>query len=367
MFKKKEIFRKNILITGGAGFIGSYLCEELLKLDDVNIICLDNFSTGLELNINHLLQLSNFEFIKHNIIEPIDLETFVNLKKFKVKLAGIQEIYHLACPASPIEHHKHPIETLLANGFGTKNVLDLAVKYKSKLLHCSSAAIYGAPLDFLHHFKEEEEGSVDPVGLKSCYNEGKRFAEALVVNYQREHSFVPNEEKSQIVPETFEQTIPVREGIQEVLPWAKIVRIFNTYGPKMKLDDGRIIPDLIKQAISNEPLVIYQKKEEVTSFCYIEDIAIGLIKVMNSKLSGPINIGDSNALTIEEVAKMIIEISKSSSKIIYEERPEYITRIGIPNIDKAKKSLEWFPIISLVDGLTNTIEAMRAEKILKPF
>lgn len=363
---QKEILKRNILVTGGAGFIGSHLCEELLKLEDVNIICLDNFLTGLESNIDHLLQLPNFEFIKHDITESINLEIFLSLKKFKIELMGLQEIYHLACPASPKEYHKHPIETLLANSLGVKNVLDLAIKYKAKLLHCSSAAIYGAPSDFSHRFKEEEKGCVDPIGLKSCNNEGKRFAEAMVANYRREYCFTPNEEKIKKTPEIFEQ-IGLKENLQEIIPWAKIVRLFNTYGPRMKLDDGRIIPDLIKQAILNEPLIIYQKKEEITSFCYIEDIIIGLIKTMNSKINGPINLGDSNAWTVEEIAKMIIEISKSSSKIIYQERPDYVTRIGIPNINKAKKELEWFPVISLVDGLTNTIEAMRAGKILKPF
>ncbi|MEK7166889.1 MAG: NAD-dependent epimerase/dehydratase family protein [Patescibacteria group bacterium] len=366
MFNKKEIFKRNILITGGAGFIGSHLCDELLKLENVNIICLDNFLTGLEQNIDHLLQLPNFEFIKHDITEPINLEMFLSLKKFKIELTGLQEIYHLACPTSPKEYHKHSIETLLANSLGVKNVLDLAVKYKAKLLHCSSAAIYGAPLDFLHCFQEEEKGRVDPIGLKSCYNEGKRFAEAMVANYRHEYCFTPNENKIKKTPEIFEQIKPT-ENLQEIIPWAKIVRIFNTYGPRMKLDDGRIIPDLIKQAIFNEPLVIYQKKEEKTSFCYIEDMVIGLIKVMNSKIQGPINLGDSMMYEIEEIAKMIIEISKSSSKIIYKERPNYISRIGAPNINKAKKELEWFPVISLVDGLTNTIEAMRASKILKPF
>lgn len=188
----------------------------------------------------------------------------------------------------------------------------------------------------------------------------------MVANYRREYCFTPNEEKVKKTPEIFEQIGP-RENLQEIIPWAKIVRIFNTYGPRMKLDDGRIIPDLIKQAILNEPLIIYQKKEEVTSFCYIEDLVIGLIKVMNSKIQGPINLGDSKILEIEEIAKMIIQISKSSSKIIFKERPDYISRIGAPNIDKAKIELEWFPVISLADGLTNTIEAMRASQILKPF
>ncbi|PKL72674.1 NAD-dependent dehydratase [Candidatus Kuenenbacteria bacterium HGW-Kuenenbacteria-1] len=363
----KEIFKKNILVTGGAGFIGSHLCEELLRLENVNIICLDNFLTGLELNIDHLLQFPNFEFIKHDIIEPINLELFLNLKKFKIKLGGIQEIYHLACPASPKEYHNHSIETLLVNSLGVKNILDLAIKYKAKLLHCSDAAIYGSsPSDFTHHFKEEEKGHVNPVGLQSCYNEGKRFSEAMVANYRRKFCFMPNEEKIKISPEIFEQ-ITQKENLQEIIPWAKIVRIFNTYGPRMKLDDGRIIPDLIKQAISNEPMMIIQRKEEVTSFCYIEDIITGLIKIMDSKIEGPINLGDPNIWTIEEIAELIIKISGSSSKIIYKERPDYMSRIGIPNIDKAKKLLEWFPVISLTDGLIKTIEIMRASRILKPF
>lgn len=158
--KEKEILKKNILVTGGAGFIGSHLCEELLKLDDVNIICLDNFLTGLELNIDHLLQLPNFEFIKHDITEPIDLEAFLSLKKFRIGLRGLQEIYHLACPTSPKEYHKHPIETLLANSLGIKNILDLAIKYKAKLLHCSSAAVYGAPLIFRIVLKKKKKDAL---------------------------------------------------------------------------------------------------------------------------------------------------------------------------------------------------------------
>ncbi len=322
--------RKNVLIVGGAGFIGSHLCNEVIK--DHNVICVDNFSTGFIENISPLLQDPHFKFIKHDIIEPLDLESFAELAPLKVPYIGVHEIYNLACPTSPKHYNVFPIETLLANSHGTKNVLDLAVKYKARLVHLSTSAIYGEPLEE-GPLPESYWGYIDPIGPRSCYNEGKRFAETMVVNYRNTYAID-----------------------------AKIVRVFNTYGPRMKLTDGRMIPDFINQALNNEPITVYGTETDMSTFCYITDLLEGLTRIMRSKEQGPINLGNPEQHKISNIANLIIEMTGSSSEIHYEQPLPFTAKQGIPDITFAKELLGWFPVVSPEEGLAATIEYMRGSR-----
>lgn len=331
--KNKPIFdRKNILITGGAGFIGSHLCDELLKHHKV--ICVDNFITGSEENINHLLKHPDFEFIRHDMSEPLNLEIMPELKPFKVAFQGVQEVYNLACPTSPKDYNAAPIETLLANGFGTKHALDIAVKYNAKFLHTSSSAIYGEPLE-VTPFPENYWGYIDPIGPRSSYNEGKRFAETLTVNYRKKYHID-----------------------------AKIVRMFNTFGHRMRLTDGRMIPDFIKNALANQPLTIYGQPGDRSTYCFITDMIEGLIRMMNSAETGPLNLGNPETHRIEDVAKYIVQLTNSRSLARYEPHLAYTAKQGIPNIRMAKEKLGWFPVIPLEEGLQRTVEYMRGSRAL---
>lgn len=331
--KNKPIFdRKNILVTGGAGFIGSHLCDELIKKHKV--ICIDNFVTGAEENINHLLRHPDFEFIKHDMSEPLDLETLPELKPFKVAFQGIQEVFNLACPTSPKDYNASPIETLLANSFGTRHALDLAVKYGAKFLHVSTSAVYGEPLESTP-FPENYWGYVDPIGPRSAYNEGKRFAESLVMNYKKKFHLD-----------------------------TKIVRMFNTFGPRMRLTDGRMIPDFIKNALNNQPMTIYGTAEDRSTYCYISDMIEGLIRMMNSNEAGPINLGNPEVHKVRDVATTIMQLANSRSTIHYEAHLPYTARQGVPNIRLAKEKLGWFPVIPLNEGLQRTVEYMRGSRAL---
>lgn len=331
--KNKPIFdRKNILVTGGAGFIGSHLCDELIKKHKV--ICVDNFITGAEENINHLLRHPDFEFIKHDMSEPLDLETLPELKPFKVAFQGIQEVYHLACPTSPKDYNASPIETLLANSFGTRHALDIAVKYGAKFLHVSTSAIYGEPLESTP-FPENYWGYVDPIGPRSAYNEGKRFAECLVMNYKKKFHLD-----------------------------TKIVRMFNTFGPRMRLTDGRMIPDFIKNALTNQPLTIYGTAEDQSTYCFVSDMIEGLVRMMGSVDAGPINLGNPEVHKVRSVADMIVQFTNSRSTIHYEGHLPYTARQGVPNIRRAKEKLGWFPVIPLNEGLQRTVEYMRGSRAL---
>lgn len=331
--KSKPIFeRKNILVTGGAGFIGSHLCDELIKHHKV--ICVDNFISGSEENINHLLKHPDFEFIRHDISEPLDLESLPEMRAFKVAFQGIQEVYHLASPTSPKDYQAFPIETLLANSFGTKHALDVAVKYGARFLHVSTSAIYGEPLEATP-FPEHYWGYVDPIGPRSPYHEGKRFAESLVMTYRQRHRVE-----------------------------AKIVRMFNTFGPRMRLTDGRMIPDFIRNAIANEPLVIYGSPDDRSTYCYITDMIEGLLRMMASNEAGPINLGSPQTHRIEDVAKRIIGLIGSRSTIRYQPHLPYTVRQGVPNIRLAKEKLGWFPVVSLEDGLQRTVDYLRGSRAL---
>lgn len=319
--------KPNVLVTGAAGFIGSHLAEELLKNN--HVIAVDNFITGSIKNIDPLLQNQNFEFIKHDLTEPLDFSKFPELKKFKAELQGVQEIYHLACPTSPKEYNKFPIETLKANSHGTLNALELARQFKAKFLFLSSSSIYGE-ISASEPIKEDNRGNVNPIGPRSCYNEGKRFAESLVINYHLKYDLD-----------------------------TKIARIFNTYGPRMRIDDGRMLPDFIVSALRNKPLNIYGTEQDAGSYCYIDDIIEALVRLIKSDINTPVNIGSMHAIRFIEVAKLIIELTNSSSKIKLAAPLPYTSLQLIPDITLAKESLDWFPIVSFEDGLERTIEDMK--------
>ena len=332
---KKVIFdKKNVLVTGGAGFIGSHICDELIK--DSKVICLDDFSTGDEKNIDHLLAEPDFEFVKHDICQPIDLARLPELQKFKIEFQGVQEIYHLACPMSPRDFDKNKIKILMTNAYGTKNALDIAAKYESKFMHFSSSVIYGQREKQGIKISENNFGQVDNLSPTSCYDEGKRFAESLVINFK---------EKFKID--------------------TKIFRLFRTYGPRMKLNDSQMIPDFINNALDDKDLVIFGDDKFSSSFCYISDAVDAALKFMESNLSGPINIGSDVDVNLTELAKKIIAIIRSKSDISYSKELAFMRPLLIPDIAKARNELGWMPVVSLDKGLEKTIYELRASKGLK--
>lgn len=332
---KNIIFdKKNVLITGGAGFIGSHLCDELVKT--CKVICLDNFSTGSEANIDHLLANSDFEFIRHDISEPINLEKLPELQKFKIEFQGIQEVYHLACPTSPKAFEKNIINTLLANSIGVKNVLDLALKYNAKLIHFSSSVVYGTDRSFDNKIVENDVGKVDILSDRSCYDEGKRFAETIVYNYKKAY------------------------GLD-----AKIIRLFRIYGPRMPLNEGHMIPDFISDAIDNKDLTIFGDENFTTSFCYVNDCIDAVLKVADSDFFGPINIGSDVPVRLADLAEKIICRVGAKSRIRYEKPIQFMSQLSLPDINRAKIELGWMPIITIDKGLELTIYELRAAKGLK--
>ena len=302
---------KTILITGGTGFIGSHLCQRLAKNN--RLICVDNLISGNRKNIKNLERNKNFRFIKHDITRPL---------KIKEK---IDEIYNLACPASPADFPKFPIKILLTSSIGVKNMLDLAVKQKAKFLHTSTSEVYGDPK--VHPQKETYWGNVNPIGPRSCYDEGKRFAESLIENYRKKYNL-----------ET------------------KIVRVFNTYGPKMRLDDGRVISNFITQALKGENLTVYGDGTQTRSFCYINDMVEGIIEMMKSRETGPINLGNPDEYKILDLARKIIVLTGSKSKITFQPLPADDPTRRKPDITLAKKKLGWKPKIDLEEGLVKTID-----------
>ncbi len=304
---------KRILITGGAGFIGSHLCKRLLN-EGIFVICLDNFFTGRKRNIENLLPNPNFELVEHDIIEPIDIR--------------VDEIYNLACPASPPHYQYDPIKTMKTSVIGIINMLELAEKYNAKILQASTSEVYGDPL--VHPQVETYWGNVNPIGIRSCYDEGKRCAETLVSDYHRQF------------------------GLD-----TKIVRIFNTYGPNMAQDDGRVVSNFIIQALKNEDITIYGDGTQTRSFCYVDDLVEGFIKMMNSEITGPVNLGNPSERTIEDFAKLITELTKTKSKIVYKPLPSDDPTKRRPDITLAKKVLNWQPEIDIKTGLEKTIEYFR--------
>lgn len=327
--------KKNVLVAGGAGFIGSHLCEKLLKT--CNVICVDNFITSSELNIDLLLKYPNFVFLKHDICEPLDLEKFPELERFKVKFFGIQEIYHLACPTSAKNFEKFKMQTLLSNFWATRNMLELAKKYKAKFLFASSSVIYGPRRSDKVFFNENDLGeNVNHLSPRACYDEGKRFAETTVATYEQVY------------------------GLD-----VKIARIFRTYGPRERLFDGEMIPDFVIDALDNKDLIIYGDESFSTSLCYVTDIVDGLVRLMGAPFGiGPINFGSDQDIRLVDVANKIIEMTGSSSKIVFEPPLLFMTPLGLPDIRKAKELLGWMPLVRLEDGLQKTIDYTQAHKSL---
>ena len=324
--------KKNVLVTGGAGFIGSHLCERLLK--EAKVICIDDFSNSDPSNISHLLQYPDFEFINHDVSKSFDLDQFEELNKFKIKFQGIQEVYHLACPTSPKDFESLKMQTLAASSQAMFNTLDIAVKHKAKYVFASSSVVYGDATDARNVFKETDVGTINHLSERACYDEGKKFAETCVATYTQVH------------------------GID-----AKIARIFTTYGPRMHLFQGLLIPDFIVSAINGEDLVIYGDKSISTSLCFVDDMVSGLIKLMSSDPDAKVaNLGDDKIVAFADVAEMIIKMTNSSSKVAFEKPLLFLTKKGAADLTYAKNSLGWMPLVRLEDGLEKTIEYVVANK-----
>lgn len=322
--------KKNVLVTGGAGFLGSNLCQRLVKQN--NVLCVDNYLTGQETNIDQLLQLPNFEFIKHDITEPADLNTLREAKGFKVEFQGIQEIYHAASPTHYQDHKDYPLQTSLANSLGTKNVLDWAKKHESKVVLFSTALVYGK-LYGENYISEEMMGIIDPVGERNCYVEGKRYAESLAVNYKE------------------------KEGVD-----VKIARIFNTYGPKMRSSDNLLIPQFISKAVNNEEIKIDATGEEEVSACYVDDILDGVIKLMRSEGVDLVNLGSDARTKISDLVRIIIEQSASKSEVVYSQDNNVTVTRNIPDVNRAKEKLDWVPVTNLETGIKRTVEEFKLEQ-----
>jgi len=303
---------KKILVTGGAGFIGSHLCEKLLQ-EGNEVICLDNFFTGSKDNIYHLMDNKKFELIRHDIIKPLLIE--------------VDEIYNLACPASPIHYQHNAIKTIKTNVLGIINVLGLAKRLHVPILQASTSEVYGDPA--VHPQKEDYWGNVNPIGIRSCYDEGKRVAETLMMDYHRQNNVA-----------------------------IKIIRIFNTYGPRMAEDDGRVVSNFIVQALKNQDITVYGEGNQTRSFCYVSDLVDGMFKMMNTEreVIGPINLGNNTETPIIEFARKIIDLTGSKSKIIHLPLPQDDPVRRCPDLNLAKTKLVWEPKIKLEDGLKETVK-----------
>jgi UDP-glucuronate decarboxylase len=304
--------RRRILVTGGAGFLGSHLCDRLVN-DGNEVICLDNFFTGTRANIRHLLDNPRFDLVRHDISVPVQLE--------------IDAIYNLACPASPIHYQRDPVQTTKTSVQGAINVLELARRLNAPVLQASTSEVYGDPE--VHPQREDYWGRVNPVGPRSCYDEGKRCAETLFFDFHRQYG------------------LPI-----------KVMRIFNTYGPRMQPDDGRVVSNFIVQALLNRPITMFGNGAQTRSFCYVDDLIEGMVRLMNSEpeVTGPINIGNPGEFTMLELAKHVIDLTNSSSTIEYKPLPQDDPRQRQPDITLAKKALDWEPRVGLRKGLQKTIE-----------
>ena len=303
--------RKRVLVTGGAGFLGSHLCERLLK-EGCDVLCADNFYTGSKRNIEHLIGDPYFELLRHDITFPLYLE--------------VDEIYNLACPASPIHYQNDPVQTTKVNVHGSINVLGLANRIKAKILQASTSEVYGDPT--VHPQPEAYHGNVNCIGPRSCYDEGKRCAETLFFDYFRQHKLK-----------------------------IKVARIFNTYGPRMHLNDGRVVSNFIVQALRGTPLTIFGDGTQTRSFCYVDDLIEGLVRLMNTHddVTGPMNLGKPDEFTILELAKKVIELSNSTSEVVFKKLPADDPKQRRPDITQARKILEWEPEVELEEGLKRTI------------
>ena len=303
-----------ILVTGGAGFIGSHLCDRLIS-EGHDVICLDNFFTGRRENVFHLLSNPRFELLRHDVIEPVLLE--------------VDQIYNLACPASPIHYQYNPVKTVKTSVMGTINMLGLAKRVRARILQASTSEIYGDPL--VHPQPEEYWGNVNPIGLRSCYDEGKRIAETLMMDYHRQNR------------------VDIR-----------IARIFNTYGPRMLENDGRVVSNFIVQALRGEPLTLYGAGDQTRSFCYVDDLIEALMRLMKADdLHEPVNLGNPNEFTIKELAAEVIDVCGSKSEVKYMPLPDDDPKQRQPDIKRAQTMLGWSPKIQLREGLTRTAAYFR--------
>ena len=303
--------RKRILVTGGAGFLGSHLCDRLAA-SDAEVICLDNFFTGSKRNVAHLLSSPCFEIVRHDVVEPILLE--------------VDQIYNFACPASPIHYQYNPVKTLKTNVMGAINMLGLAKRVRARLLQASTSEVYGDPIE--HPQRESYWGHVNPIGIRSCYDEGKRVAETLMMDYHRQNA------------------VDIR-----------IVRIFNTYGPRMAVDDGRVVSNFIVQALRNRPITIFGDGGQTRSFCYVSDLIEGIWRLMNAEgLTGPVNLGNPNEFSIRELADLVVALTGSRSQIVHCPLPNDDPKQRQPDISLAREALGWQPTVPLKEGLRATIE-----------
>ena len=307
---------KRILITGGAGFLGSHLCDRLME-DENDLLCLDNFFTGTKRNIRHLIGKPNFELIRHDLVNPIFLE--------------VDEIYNLACPASPIHYQYNPVKTVKTSVMGAINMLGLAKRVRAKILQASTSEVYGNPK--IHPQKEDYWGNVNTIGIRSCYDEGKRCAETIFFDYHRQNK------------------VNIR-----------VVRIFNTYGPRMHPNDGRVVSNFIVQALTNKDITVYGDGSQTRSFCYVDDMIEGLIRMMKGPddFIGPVNLGNPCESTILKLAEMIIRLTGSKSKIIFKPLPQDDPLQRQPDNTLAKEKLQWEPSIDIEQGLKKTIEYFRS-------
>jgi UDP-glucuronate decarboxylase len=303
---------KRILVTGGAGFVGSHLCERLVN-EGHDVLCVDNFFTGSRQNITHLLINSNFELMRHDVTFPLDVE--------------VDEIYNLACPASPVHYQFDPVQTTKTSVHGAINMLGLAKRAHAKIFQASTSEVYGDP--DVHPQPESYWGRVNPIGIRSCYDEGKRCAETLFFDYYRQHAIN-----------------------------IKVARIFNTYGPRMHPDDGRVVSNFIVQALKGEAITVYGEGQQTRSFCYVDDLIDGFIKLMDTSddFTGPVNLGNPNEFTIRQLAELVVEMTGSSSKFIFKPLPQDDPKQRQPDISLAKNILGWQPSIQLEEGLKKTIE-----------
>lgn len=300
-----------VLITGGAGFIGSHLCDRLVE-KGYEVLCVDNFFTGARSNVAHLLDEKTFELLRHDVTFPLFVE--------------VDQIYNMACPASPVHYQFDPVQTTKTSVHGAINMLGLAKRVKARILQASTSEVYGDPA--VHPQEESYWGNVNPIGPRSCYDEGKRCAETLFFDYHRQHDLD-----------------------------IKVARIFNTYGPRMHPNDGRVVSNFIMQALRGEDITLYGDGEQTRSFCYVDDLVEGLIRLMESPegVTGPINLGNPGEFTIKELAEHVIDLTGSSSKMIHKPLPQDDPKQRQPNINRAKDSLEWEPKVALREGLTKTI------------
>jgi len=333
----QEAERPNVLVIGGAGFIGSHLCEYLLTR--ANVICVDNYSSGQESNIDHLLSNPHFEFVRHDITEPLDFRHYPGVDRFKVGFIGVQEIYHLACAGSPRYYLAHPLEVMTASAQGTRNVLDIAVSFRSKVLFGSDILVYGKIEGDATQPNEEYRGDFDHLLPENWYAESKRYAESLIEAYRMQYSLT-----------------------------TKIVRLFGVYGPNMAINDGRVVPEYIQKALEGKPLVV-PKDRSICSFCYIDDAVSGLTKIMELEESGRYNLGQSVAYQLSEVAQKIITKVGSSSQVVVDgdaadadQHRAWVQQCQIGDTAKVRHDAEWFPLVLLDEGLDKTIDYLKSRR-----